>query len=260
MSSSLLNLPQELIDQIIDEVGPNDKRTMASCILTGSSWTPRSSKHFLATVHLFTPQLQEFLTQAKSSCRLRHNIVEFSVSQPLHGHDGFDLTPFVHDILATLPNLQTLSISGERISVRSGLDTGSRCAPRRDLSVLRLSRLHVEALPELLELFDHIDTLHIDEAYIPASTISGASTHHLHVSTLHFDGSLSGLVSLRGTLDASSLRTLCLKCDGHFRIDTAPVNALIQSAGRFLEHFRLDLPLDGWVTAGSGTCLSCTLE
>jgi hypothetical protein len=252
MPSSITSLPQELVDQILDDIGAGDKRAAASCALTCNSWTPRSSKHLFHSVNVFTTHLQEFLAQAKGSSRLASHVANFSISQPLHGHDGFDLTPFVHDILRTLPNLRNLSVFGERISLRSCLSpvSGGR---RYDLTLLRLSSVHVEALPELLSLFDHIGTLYLDQAYIPAPLGSStAKQHHLRVDALHCDTSLSALEPLWLSLAKDSLKILCLKCDGYFRIETAPVNAFLQFVGQSLEHFRLDLPIDGWVVAGPG--------
>ena len=252
MSSHITKLPQELVDQIIDNLGAEDKRAAASCALTCPSWTPRSSKHLFSSVSLFTTHLQEFLAQAQGSSRLAAHVIEFAVSQPLHGNDGFDLTPFVPDILQTLPNLRSLSIFGERISIRRGLGTDPN-GRRRSLALLRLSHTHVECLPELLQLLSAVSTLHLDQTYI--QTTSRAATgqsHHLRVDTLHFDGSPQGLDQLRPSMAKSSLKRLCLKCDGCFRIETAPVNAFLHSVGQSLQHFRLELPLDGWVVAGPG--------
>lgn len=250
MATTITALPQELVDQIIDDVGAEDKRAVANCALTCPSWTPRSSKHLLNTVSLYTHHLREFLSQAAASRRLAAHVTELSIAQPLQGEESFDLTPYLHDILRTLPNLRAFALFGERITIRAGL---APAPARKSLTHLRIARSHVEALPELLQLFSHIGALHLDQVYIKAPRTAPAPTGHLHVGTLHFDGTTGMLDVLRPSLDGSSLKSLRLKCDGYFRIDTAPVNAFLRSVGRNLSHFRLDLPLDGWVIAGPGT-------
>lgn len=253
MTCHISSLPQELVDHIID-IGAENKRVAGSLALTCNSWTHRSSKHLFDSVSIFTTQLHEFLTQAADSHRLAAHVFEFSVSQPLHGHDGFDLTPFVHDILRTLPNLRKLSVFGDRISVRAGLAPAPG-SHGRDLALLRLSRIHIEALPELLRLFGRIGALELDQAYVQESQRPSAGSGHLSVDALRFDGGVSEFEALRLSLDKSSLRSLCLKLDSHFRVDTAPINLFLQTVGRNLEQFRFELPLDGWAVAGPGTFL-----
>lgn len=251
MTSHISALPQELVDRIID-LGADDKRAAESFALTCNSWTPRSSKHLFNSISTFTTQLEDFLTQAAGSDRLAAHVVEFSISQPLHGHEGFDLTPFVHDILRTLPNLRKLSIFGDRISIRAGL-APVPSSHKRDLVLLQLSHIHIEALPELLRLFACIGTLNLDQAYVQTPPAPSDARGHVSLDALRFDGSVSELEILRLFLDKSSLKSICLKCDGSFRVDTAIINAFLRLVGHNLEHFRFELPLDGWVIAGAGT-------
>lgn len=257
--SSITALPQELVDHIIDDVGYQDKRAAASLALTCNALTPRSSKHLLSAVNIFTTHVAEFLAHAAGSSRLASHVTELSISQPLHGKDGFDLTPYVPNILDALPNLRNLSIFGERISIRSGL-CPVPSAQRRTLSLLRLSHIHVEALPSFLQLFGQIDTLQLD--YIHDTSISPGAGHrrHLRVTSLFFDGSRSTLEALTPLMERSSLRSLHLKCDTFFRIHTPAVNIFLHDVGRGLEHFKFDLPMDGWVVQGPGMSVHVLLR
>ncbi|KIP02917.1 hypothetical protein PHLGIDRAFT_130450 [Phlebiopsis gigantea 11061_1 CR5-6] len=252
---SIAALPQELVDHIIDDIGPSDKRAAASLTLTCNAWTSRSSKHLFNTVNVFTAELPEFLAQAAGSSRLASHVTELTISQPMRGDDGFDLTPFVPAILHTLPRLSALSVFGERISVQAGLPAPP-AGQRRTLALLRLSHTHIEALPELLQLFDTVDTLHLDQVYIPPCAVEPAPAppaRHLRVRALFFDGSRPTFEALSALLQRDVLQYLHLKCDIFFRIHTEPVNAFLHEVGAALEHFRFDLPMDGWVVDGPGT-------
>ena len=252
-------LPQELVDHIIDDVGAQDKRAVANLTLTCNSWTPRSSKHLFHVVNIFTSHLAEFLAHAATSSRLTSHASELSISQPLHGDDAFDLTPFIPVIFHTLPNLRKLSIFGDRISIKSGsLPVPS--AHRRSLALLRLSGTYVEAFPDFLRLFSQIGTLQLDYIHDTSPFTDSIYGRHLHVANLFFDGSRSTLEALTPLLDKSSLRSLHLKCDRFFRIHTPAINKLLHDVGQSLECFRFDLPMDGWVVQGPGmfgsTCTS----
>jgi hypothetical protein len=62
MSSSATStrLPQELIDNVIDELG-NDVGALRTCSLVSKPWVYRSRKHLFATVHLPTCLLRKWL-------------------------------------------------------------------------------------------------------------------------------------------------------------------------------------------------------
>ncbi|GJE95330.1 hypothetical protein PsYK624_115140 [Phanerochaete sordida] len=250
MACHIPSLPQELVDHIID-LCADDKRTARSLALTCHAWTHRSSAHLLRAVSILTTQLAAFLADAARAPRLGTHVAELVVSQPRHGHDGVDLTPAVPALLRALPGLRSLALFGDRISVRAGLAPGPGAGShRRDLALLRLSRVHVEALPELLQLFGHVDTLDLDHAYVQPSQASVPQSGRLAVDELCFDGSIVEFEALRASLDKSSMKSLSLKLGYHFRVDTAAINLFLESVGQNLEHFRFELPLDGWVMSG----------
>lgn len=221
-SVSFQSLPQEVVDNIIDELAadsrPNnttDRRTqydppaatLIACTLVCRAWLPRSSKYVLESIKVHRPlaALDQLLVHAQSSPRLHLNV------RALYIPHRIDEQSLAHalEIFTKLASIYFLSDDSQLYIMICDEDLAqpvpSSMRGRYSIGCLEFDRFFIRCVQRYLALFRYIDHLRLDIIWVKSyGLLSGVldlviqdRTQHLHLTTLTI-----------GTMDANVLRFL----------------------------------------------------
>ena len=151
-------LPQELVDNIIEEVfaalSPREyKPTLSSCSLVSRAWLARSSHHLLGHLEVNTLDVPQFLAVAAGSTRLG----EYAHTLTLNG--ACDLAQVVDALFARLPRLRCLALWSNYL-----LPAGFAAAPEKPahhIAQLKLLGAELESIPLLCRAFASVGTVEL---------------------------------------------------------------------------------------------------
>lgn len=213
-------IPPELVDYMLDEITSQlatiaDRQALKHCSLVCKTWLPRSSVHLLRTIEVRSLQLQQYLTFAKTSARLRAHVREFIIQGTI------DVTLYLSEIFVTMPGLVYLEQwnnltseyarppdmvpeggGGDAATFRYYVDppAGFTAARSASLSIVHLHLSSMPLTPVALSIrpFKQIGTLELRSISRKSYHQRGPHYHGLlpfrpapEVKTLIFDGGLA---------------------------------------------------------------------
>lgn len=245
---SFLSLPQELIDEIIDNLH-DDGAALAACSLVANTWLPSSQRHLFQgiTVHLkdgvIPPnrRMLDFQSFLQNSPRCRDYIRTLALVEAPGSSVMLDL-PLLYAITSMLDHLRCLKLI--RVSWPSSGASHNQCSHVREI-VLQHNRIQDEAdLWNFFEWFPGVTKLTLEvfqpivvtpTRKLPAPSIS------LETLCLRFIPSQF----LQGLLSTPSIHSLrCLDFGWvMYPYHLSLVGNLIDSAGLNLTDLRIGLQL-----------------
>ncbi|KIP02934.1 hypothetical protein PHLGIDRAFT_271196 [Phlebiopsis gigantea 11061_1 CR5-6] len=238
------NLPQEIVDHIIDQLKtdrPRDKTlevhwrqnlgALVACTLVCHNLLPRSSKHALGSIKVLCPpalcksggphsdtELGRLLSHAESSPRLISNIYALCLA----GRPNEEL---IGRAVRRFTNLTHLRFRTENSQLIDAIDLEDQAESVPSLLVgahhveqLVFERCYVRSILRFLSLFASVDKLMFDIVWCIARELPSdvferlvcEKTQHLHADTITIGTSDTRILRLAGPMLAPrSLRTLC---------------------------------------------------
>lgn len=254
---AIAQLPQELVELIIDEVGswwdePAARRTtLQSCTLVSKFWEPRSSFHLFHRVTCVNVcDLSKGLRAMRDIPRLRANVVHFVVS-----YAAIPLSTYA-DTLRAFKRLERVDFTPSMQQYVEALDIDWPSPESTGKSLkhlgIKLPPSNPSVLPRILGLFTSVDSLVLTECYVAEGCVPRRSPCLVrHLSVL--DCSDEGLLDIPNIVDPSVLSSLRIDL-GRFtcHVRMALLNSLLDKLGGNLEEFAYTLSADPWADYGDG--------
>ncbi|GJE95331.1 hypothetical protein PsYK624_115150 [Phanerochaete sordida] len=229
-------LPQELSDKVIDEVG-SDLPTLRNCSLVCRGWLPRSAKSLFSHAEVHVRSVwndAELIRTLLAPGRVSYNVTTLSLHKA-----NFDEWRVVKE----LPRLHTLTVyccymcglpdAEMLVAIPGPLSSGRR------IEVVDVQCVPLGALDWLLHMFTGIDTLRVH--CITPWTATPPSTRHVVRSLRSQYNGHAVFRYLTETLDATALEELEIDVSGPFERDDgheALVEAFVQNVGREIKRYR----------------------
>ena len=250
-------VPQEVVDEIIDQLGielltsPNGcgvwwtnflVATLTACSRVCKAWLPRASKYVF---HSLDPSrgsqsgieaLQQFLRMARASPRISSNVQALTIPVGLSEVD-------VTAVMRTFPRLMSLNWhqnqGAESERGRNMPSTGS------EPTFLRSSLRHVslnacsQTTIDFLDNFDHICTLELFVTRREPIAPMRSTPHQVRITTLNLDAYnlLLFNTNIAKFLAPTTLRKLVMWCRLDFYCIISDVNDCLRAVATEIEHF-----------------------
>ncbi|PSR74010.1 hypothetical protein PHLCEN_2v10194 [Hermanssonia centrifuga] len=266
-----VNLPQEMIDAIIDHLH-DDKTALSKCALVSPAWLPSAHHHLFHTLRVLVPRESGFTSFfqfiVSSSPSVCESIVVFELGGPgssfgdLETFSELDLDAF-RSVLSRMPNLTSLSLHG--LHVRSPFGSSSHTIssklstrPLTGLKKLVLTNIalkddNLRDLSGLVALSSGLEELHILTLLDRVATLSAdwmqtakvvQQAEDMRLKTLSFGSPFMTMPIVVRILDSiptlgSSLTSLDVRAVSSD--DLPPVGKVLGVVGPNLRYLGLDI-------------------
>ncbi|KAI0697573.1 hypothetical protein BC835DRAFT_754838 [Cytidiella melzeri] len=255
---SLSDLPQELIDVIID-VFHNDKKMLHACSLIGPAWRSRSQHHLLSQITVGpqrkpTDPIRPLISHLRESPHFSARFHELTLT----GDMSDMLSVSARWLTAILENLPNLKILRLRLVDFTSLDRFFSPSTRFNLEHLQLvdtgvnsEEATIENTLEILELFDSLGRLSIQTAYARVRSYLEFDTvladfaakvpKHLHVNALQVQDYFYATSFWLALMRRTALQSFTSLDVGSRKWDPNALHSLLQEAGAGLRHLDINL-------------------
>ncbi|GJE95336.1 hypothetical protein PsYK624_115200 [Phanerochaete sordida] len=236
-SRCISELPQELHDKILDEVGP-DFATLKNCSLVCRSWLPRSTTNLFAHARVCVLATEddadsEVLQAVRAPGRLHDNVVALSLCR---------LSSEEWRVVQELPRLRKLTVyCCDQCPLRTDSPTPvpAPCPSTRNIEVLDVQCVPLDVLDWLLCMFDNIGSLRIPRITSRLTTPPTARRHAVRSVTLQGSGH-AVFHYLADTLRSDALESLEIDVEGPYSPgdEHEPLaDAFVRQVGRSIKSY-----------------------